>query len=570
MPFPIAGGNISKLAYEKAESAIQTADQANEKADSAFSYVAGVYLNPVNTLTDIATTYPNPSENDKVFVKDTGKYYLWNNVEWLNFAELTPEPYNTLASDLASIAMLPAKVEGSLDDTAQIQNAINTASTGNGLVKLQKGKTYIVGSLAPKPNVTIDLNGSTLKLKDATELPVFYDWGTAKPTKHKNFSVINGVIDANMQNNQAVNQSAGVFWLTDWDGLKFKDLKITNALRNIINLWGCHNSEAKNILCEGNGMVNANNYYSYGATFEPGCKNIVVDNFVVKTMRGFGIHFNQVEDYEAKNLSFDGLTLGGYAIAVTTTRSKRGKLTNISCKSVDGDNVEINACTDLEVSNTNIDGAGKRPILFGDDNSGIWNERVKLSNIKTTNTIGSESISVNWLKNGEISHAEFDKGLSTLSSVVSENVRFKDCIFNVSLPSLAIYYDKFKFINTKFNDVLVQRAENTIFEYGNIGKRLVMNDATTIEIPLANLAKESGMIGGKLQVISYMAGSTQGSYQEVGFVHYNTTLNITSFVSVDGSFARKVAVTADATNKKLILTNSTGQTLLVKWNLIGQ
>ncbi len=57
------------------------------------------------------------------------------------------------------------------------------------------------------------------------------------------------------------------------------------------------------------------------------------------------------------NLIFETLT-HSTGIAITLTRSKRGKVNNIICKYVLGDNIEINACADLEITNVNIDGVG--------------------------------------------------------------------------------------------------------------------------------------------------------------------------------------------------------------------
>jgi polygalacturonase len=470
-------------------------------------------------------------------------------------------------AQLAQTITLITKTEGSTDDTELFQNAIDNASVGNGHIKCEKGKEYIVKSLSPKSNVLIDLNGSTLKLKDETELPLFYDWAETKNPKHTNFGVINGVIDANMQNNNEVNQSGGVFWLTDWNGLFFDRLIIKNAFRNIFNFFRCHNIDIPNAECIGNGMINPGNFYSYAMTFEPGCKNIKIGNLTVKDMYGFGIHFNNVDNYTAENLFFETLT-HPTAIAVTFTEARNGVIKNIHCKGVIGDNIEINASKDLTIDNLFTDGA-RRPIIYGDNNTGLTNERVNINNVKTINTTGSASIAVNWLKKGTISNFEFDKGLETLANILSEDVRFIDGSFNVDLPSSAFYYDRFRFINTKFNNLLVQRLENTIFEIGNNGKRLVMNNEAVIEIPLANLARESGMIGGRLEVLSYMPGSGQGTFQEIGFVNFGDMLNITPINTVDGTVVRKVDITQNATTKRLILTNNTGQTLLVKWNLKG-
>lgn len=527
------------------------------------------WLTAVNTYADIATTYPNPQLGDTVQTIDDSKIYRWNGTQWVWTQQYNANAITDVQNKIGILFELARWVDG-IDDTTSVQNAINKASTSSHYVKLEPNKTYVVRSLVPKENVIIDLNGSTLKLKDNTQLPVFYDWATPKTPKYKNFGVINGTIDANMQNNNSVNQSAGVFWLTDWDGLTFKNLKITNAFRNIINLYGCYNIDIDNINCENNGM-NANGFYSYGATFEPGCKNIRINKFTVKNMYGFGIHFNQAEDFTAENLTFDTLNHPS-STAITLTQSKRGKVNNINCKNVSGDNIEINACKELEISNINIDSAGNRPLLFGDNSTDLYSERVKISNLVTTNTLGSYGVSVNYLKNSEFRNCAFDKRLTTLANTITDNVRFFDCSFNVNMPVLAIYYNKFKFINTKFNDILVQRLENTIGEFGNVGVSVSVPSGGVLNIPIANLEKSgSGATGGRLCVMSSFTGNfAQSTYQEYAFLFYGGTLNATQLVSLDGSYQRKITITTDPTNKQFVLTNSTGVDLLVKWNIICQ
>ncbi|WP_368657621.1 hypothetical protein AB3Z07_21140 [Metabacillus halosaccharovorans] len=142
MTFVTGGGNISKLAYDNATEAKLQAEAAGTKADSAFSFVAGVYLDPVATFADIATTYPNPTLNDKVFVTDTGKYYLWNETEWHNFAELTPEPFNQISAELAEITKLIVSIDkypkfsAETTDSPRIIRACNDVSSQGGGVIL--------------------------------------------------------------------------------------------------------------------------------------------------------------------------------------------------------------------------------------------------------------------------------------------------------------------------------------------------------------------------------------------------------------------------------------------------
>ncbi|KAB7640582.1 BppU family phage baseplate upper protein [Bacillus paranthracis] len=540
---------LNSEAYREAHDAKEFAEQANELSINIQKQLNEIVINGDSSVEAAQArvdpngiTYPTLKERIDV---DSNKIY--------NLFQFAP------------------KDDTSLDDTVTIQNAINSASAINGTVKLSRNKTYIVKSLMPRENVTIDLNGSTLKLKDNTQLPVFFDYGVVKPIKLKNFSVVNGVIDANMQNNNTANQSSGVFWMTDWDGLLFDKLIIKNAFRNIFNLYGCHNIKIPSVLCDGNGQSNSGGFYSYGAAFETGCKNIEIGNFTVKNMYGFGIHFYKVENYTANNLVFDTLT-HSTAIAITFTQSKRGKVNNISCKNIPGDNIEINACTDLEITNINIESAGRRPILFGDDNTGLYSERVKISNVTTTNTGATESLSVNFLKNSELTKCNFDKTLTTLANVLSENVRFVDCTFGGNMPSLAIYYNKFRFINTKFADTLIQRLENTIGEFGVVNNSVSVANGSVLNIPISRFEKSAGgSSAGRLCVVSTFSDNfSQTTYQEYAFVYFGTTLNITPIASVDGSFGRKITITGDGANKQFVLTNSTGVNLIVKWNVIIQ
>ncbi|CDQ17938.1 phage tailspike polysaccharide lyase family protein [Halobacillus karajensis] len=96
-------------AMAKSNEANTTAGQANEKSDIAMSdaaaarqYTLGKYLLPVDTFSAIETTYPDPSENDRVFVRDTGKTFIFQGDYWSEFAQLDATPINEVDSRLSS------------------------------------------------------------------------------------------------------------------------------------------------------------------------------------------------------------------------------------------------------------------------------------------------------------------------------------------------------------------------------------------------------------------------------------------------------------------------------------
>lgn len=454
--------------------------------------------------------------------------------------------------DYVTPEMYGAKGDGVTDDTDAIQSAIDSDS---GLVLFGHGKTYLSSCLIPKSNKIIDLNNSTLFLKNNTELPIFYV--IAEDTGHS-FKVCNGQIDCNMDNNHAVNQSAGTFWITNWEGLEFSDLKITHAFRNAINLWNCKNIKVENVDCVDCGMSNSGGFYSYGAAFEPTCENVIVNNFNIENMYGYGIHFNETLDYKCTNCNFDTLT----GIAITCTKSQNGVIENIICKSVSGDNLEINANKNVAIKNVSIKNAGIRALLFGDNSTGINNERIIVDNFICADTVGTYSASFNYLVDSIIRNCTFDKQIATQNTLPLHDTIFENCKINMNCASM-FFLPRFTLKNCIFNDFTVD-SNNWFIDLRN-NAYIGINNGETSELNLINASDYA--LGGTIKVLSrFSDNNNQNTIKEVPISIANWSVG-DNIYKIDGTAVRNIAISMDSVNKKLIFTNSTGVRLIVDCEL---
>lgn len=90
---------IAEDFFEKTVAAIEATQAANEAATST-------RLNwkvPVNTFSNIATTYPAPQLGDVVFVRDTGKVFRYNGTSWVEIQDIDPTPINEVDSRLGGL-----------------------------------------------------------------------------------------------------------------------------------------------------------------------------------------------------------------------------------------------------------------------------------------------------------------------------------------------------------------------------------------------------------------------------------------------------------------------------------
>jgi hypothetical protein len=441
----------------------------------------------------------------------------------------------------------------------------------NGSVEIPfaPGETYLVTGLIPKSGVYLNLQGSTIKLAASSDVPVFFDGGTG--TGGSNFGVSNGILDCNQANNADINVVGGV-WLSNWTNLIFDDLTIINCSRSGLNLIGVQHVKIRNYQFLNCGKVGA--FFAYGITLEKfgtvRSRYVDIDGFTADNVIGFGIHFFECDDFVAKNLSFNDLIFGSSSIAITCTEALRGEIGNVQCTSVAGDSIEINDSTDITLTNCNVVNTGNRALVVGVNTPGNVNTRVKVTNFSCTGTGGSVSAVMSSNINCIYTNINFDKGIdTTVSGVETGNVMRDSTIATAVATAPVLLRNQFTLENVKFSD----------FQYKYFGSR-----TANVVLPLTTLAAAaayninmpsvfgskftlSGSVAGDLSTITAFAGAptTQGSYQTCSFLvnDAGTAANLSTVTLVNSAVARALTITGDAANKRIVLTNGTGNDLNV-------
>jgi len=477
--------------------------------------------------------------------------------------------------ETVSVKDFGAVGDGVADDTAAIQSAINQANLSGYDVLFDTNRTYITGTLTPKSNVKLNLQGSTLKLKAATNW-LLID-GTA--TSGSNFSILNGTLDPNKsQNNGNVNQAGGGIWLVGWNQVLLQNVSINNAFRSSIVLNGCSDVTLDTIEQNNCGQTNAFGFFGYGLEAYNGTSRLVIRNFYVNSMYGFGIHFFGCTDFCADNLKFNNLTYGGAAIAITWTQAQRGRVGNVLCQSVDGDTLEVNASIDQVIENVSIVSAGDIPLLFGDNGTGVFNERVTVRNFKSTSTGGAFSARINYVKRCSFQNLDFDKSIDTFASGApatgDRNNSITDSIIAANISTPVNYYNKFHLLRVAFSNFYVNSFDGVNASFsnpqssGSFNLSVANSGVTYVDFVAWDNLGFQGFKAGKLKVLAWLNNS-QGTYHEVPFYVTNTgsAANLGTLTTVSGSFARDMTIAADAVNKRISITNSTGNTCFVQWSV---
>lgn len=192
-------------------------------------------------------------------VTDESELYIGTatgNVKLTSKVELTE-----ISSQLADIVTLVPKSNG-IDDTLIIQNAIENAKTTSGIVKFAQNQVYILtkqgttgyfnGSaniqqtgycLKIPSNITLDLNGSTLKLANNQNADIIInEKSSINNYADQNISIKNGILDGNKVNQgTAEGTFSNVLRLISIDGLYIDNLKIINGRGVASSIQMCKN-----------------------------------------------------------------------------------------------------------------------------------------------------------------------------------------------------------------------------------------------------------------------------------------------------------------------------------------
>ena len=464
--------------------------------------------------------------------------------------------------------------DGETDDTDAINAAITYASTNaTGIVMFSKTRTYIVRTLVPKNNVTMELNGSTLKLKDNVESRMFYSAGGGH-----NFSVNNGIIDGNQANNIYDSYDfSSAFRLTGWRFLKFTNLEFKEVYSKIFWFGNSTDVVIDNIYVHDCGTPNPYNIFAYALDLNNNCKRFTVSNFKTINHYGFGYHFYTATDITVNNVLFDTLNyLGDVSIAITFTKADNVTVSNVTCNKVVGSNLEFNSSTNITVENANIKnaGVGGVPLIFGDNFYGISNERLHLKNIKVTNTEhASSSLRINYVKNSIFENLEIDKNVSlTVATQPSDrDILWINCKIAQNATNALIFGKKHNHINTKYNDITVNRANLGEVVVSNSGDYVSIADGTSTDVSLFGILgieiSARGNQMGKLKVSSWF-NNAQCTYKEYPFVMISTgNIYLGDELTVNGSTARPLTISTNGADRKFVLTNNTGVELRAKWTV---
>jgi polygalacturonase len=483
---------------------------------------------------------------------------------------LTKVTYSMINGAPVNVADYGAVGDGTTDDTAAIQAAINYASSLNGYIEtiFAPGKTYLVGGLVPKAGVSINLQGSTIKLKAAGNVPIFFDGGSG--VGGSNFDVSNGTLDCNQANNADINVVGGV-WLSNWTNLVFDNLTIINCSRSGLNLIGVQHVKIRNYQFLNCGKVGA--FFAYGITLEKysttRSRYVDIDGFVGNNVRGFGIHFFECDDFVAKNLSFNTFNFGAVSIAITVTEALRGEISNVQCTNVSGDNIEINDSTDITITNCNVVSAGNRALLLGANAPGNVNTRIIVTNFSCTGTVGAVSAAISSCLYSIFTNLNFDKGVNTTVAGPETGNVVRNSVIATSVGTAgALLLNQFTLENVKFSDVTYKYFGSRT---GSVVLTTTLASAAVYNIDMATIFSSklslTNSVGGRLDTISAFTGSpaTQGSYQTCNFLVNNagTAANLSAVTQVNSAVARALTITGDAANKRLVLTNGSGVELSV-------
>ena len=483
--------------------------------------------------------------------------YLSIDAKWKDVRNEYDTELSSISNKSSELLKALSEVVSLVDDTTLIQQAIDKASVGNGYVKLKRG-SYICDVIHPKSGVTLDLNGSTLKIRDNTNYPLF----DSTTTPIDGFKIINGILDLNKDTNKTTNHSGGGIWINNSSNLEFKNLRIINGFRSLLNFYSVKNVTIEDVFCENCGLPNDSNFYTYGISFEDNCENILIKNFEMKDTYGFGIHIKDCKQVDLANITFKNTFMQKQSIGITVTSSENVRIGNYIHEGSDFLGIECNCSKYVSFKNIVIDNT-VQPIIFGDNDTDMSNISIEINNIVTRNTQGANSLNLNYLNGCVIHNFNLDKPVTTQYVTPSSGIHFKDGI--IKSKFLEIYnYPRFIFTDVTFEDNLyVEKRTRSTNRF--LISDIVINNSGSKTLSIKDLINYENNLFGELLIYSRFDGNTsQCTLTKFMFFADNSNIYLTELQSLNGAYGRKVDVTTDGTN--LVLTNNTGVDIRVDCN----
>lgn len=457
---------------------------------------------------------------------------------------------------------------GTNDDTKAFQNAINAASAAPGIVHIfgDPDTTYTVTGITPRSGIALRLAGAIISLKNSALAPVIFDQNTGEGGR--NFYVFDATIDSNQANGNSGTNVLGGIWLTNWSNIGFKNIKIENCAGIGINLVGCRSVEIDFYTFENSG-VSESGRYAYGLICNSAgyiAQGFLINNVSMSNVLGYGCHFYQIADLIANNLNFDTLQYKKTAIAITLTEVKRGRVTNVKVNATSGDSIEVNDTEDVCLENFNVNAAGNRALLIGQNKPGLINTRLKVENFVSTNTVGAFAAALTWMKDSEFRRLNLDKKATyDVSGRLSKDNEISNSVIADIAASNAniIYYGAFSLRDISFLDYRINRRQRGTYE---VSVSTTIPASGEYDLPMESIAPGflafHGVVEGTLCLSSAFSASpsTQGSFQRVDFLVNNqgTAANLGMVSSVANAVSRTLEILGDAARKQLVLRNSTG------------
>jgi hypothetical protein len=209
---------------------------------------------------------------------------------------------------------------------------------------------------------------------------------------------------------------------------------------------------------------------------------------------------------------------------------------------------------------------------MGDNLLGTYNERIVWRNFVMTSSASASSLALNYFKNCIFENFNTDKTWATVSGLDDRNNVIQDSVIGANIDGTFTLFRKFHLKRVRFNNFYVNDFDGVVATFSNpqIGGSFnlsLANGATTyINFNAFNSMGLLGIVNGRLRVTSAL-NSSQGTYQECLFLasNDNVTLNLSAITTVVAAIARTVTIAADAANRRIAITNSTGADLLVWW-----